>query len=332
MQNIAYFQGEEINGNLFLTCDEVTQCKMFKIVLDGKMRVQAQTEEYVSKSRKSKVTHTQFFTIHQETIELAQETAFDPGTHKIEFKFKVPDDAKVSYEGYGCHIRYEITVNLDVSWRTKVDLVHPIKIIGDLKSISVKEYPQKIARAVALHEGERILEIEIDSPRYCIGDDLAIKYLVDTDMKFSVLRIKIRHVQISRLPGKLDYARSRDLYHKEIKSEDIIRYEWNTRKLKPKKFLNEIPPSIDYPNISTGLFLELEIGRTFRFDKAARIALVAGFCPKIQDISEQDRELLPQNRRRPNRLKCNTCSYSFKLKEEDIDYGTCPTCGKHIFF
>ncbi|MCK5265544.1 MAG: hypothetical protein KAR03_08050 [Candidatus Thorarchaeota archaeon] len=39
-----------------------------------------------------------------------------------------------------------------------------------------------------------------------------------------------------------------------------------------------------------------------------------------------------EERPRPTRLKCNSCSYSFRLKDEDVDSGTCPSCGKHVFF
>ena len=39
-----------------------------------------------------------------------------------------------------------------------------------------------------------------------------------------------------------------------------------------------------------------------------------------------------EERPRPTRLKCNSCSYSFRLKDEDVDSGTCPSCGKQVYF
>ncbi|MHA2265845.1 MAG: hypothetical protein ACXAEN_25925, partial [Candidatus Thorarchaeota archaeon] len=73
-----------------------------------------------------------------------------------------------------------------------------------------------------------------------------------------------------------------------------------------------------------------------RFDKSAEIALIPVHCNGTLKSIEREVEVVdivvPKEKQRPTRLKCKICSYSFKLKDDDVDFGTCPSCGRQIYF
>ena len=321
----AFVAGEEVNGKVFLTTEKEIKCKSFRVVIEGLLTAKGSGFETTGKGRTTQKTYTQTFAIHQEEIMLAQETAFDPGTQKFEFQFKLPEDAKVSYDGHNGSIKYAILALMDVSWKAKLDASMPIMIIQ-----SVDEFPDEVTKEVAEHEGEEILEVEIDSQKYCIGNKISFRYRVNTDMKFNQLKAQIEHTENTTLKGKTPMSHTKVLWEKQIVSDDIVRHEWNKWILNINK---NFPPWFKYENIQSGIRLKVTIGRSFRFDKSAEIPLVSGYCLGTIGSAEGDVNIVaPIKKSRRTRLRCNACSYTFKLKDDDVDFGTCPSCGKPVYF
>ena len=321
-----YSPGEKVKGRVFVGTSKKIECQKLNVIIEGEVKSTGYTMEYVTKSKKSKKMHTQLYTFLRDGMSITKNVAFDPGTHKFEFSFIIPSHAKVSYEGKNGHIRYTATAIMNVSRITKVTGSKGIKIYKPVSEILDDISDEKI-KEVAEHEGENILEIEIDTQRYCIGENIPLRYLVNTDMKFNEFRAEIEHIEITHIPDKMDVSHKEIVWRQRVNSEDIIRNDWQTWILKIDK---ELPALVRDKFIVSGLNLKVIIGRSFRFDKTAEIALAAGYCPKITDSSEMDADV-PKGIPKPTRVRCKKCSYTFKLKEDDIDFATCPSCGKQIF-
>jgi hypothetical protein len=321
-----YLPGEDVKGKVIVSCDKETTCKSLKINLEGILTAKAKGFETSGKGRTSEKTYEKSFYIHRDELMIAQDTTFDKGNQEFEFQLKLPDDAKVSYEGHNASIRYNVSSTMEVSWKSTPKATVPFKIVQLLDP----DFLDEVTKEVADHEGEDILELEIDSQKYCIGDMIKFRYKVNTDMKFNNLRARIEHIENSTLSGKMPISHVSVLCEESKPSELVTRNEWCNWVLNIAK---DFPLWFKYENIQSGILLKLTIGRSFRFDKSAEITLLSGFCPKKQtgalgtDIWEE-----PKEKPRPKRLRCNTCSYSFKVKDDDVDFGTCPSCGKHIPF
>ncbi|MHA2349215.1 MAG: hypothetical protein ACXADL_06235, partial [Candidatus Thorarchaeota archaeon] len=162
--------------------------------------------------------------------------------------------------------------------------------------------------------------------KYCIGSDFTFRYRVNTDMKFNRLRARIEHIEASMPKGKITIVYTEVLWDEQILSEDVIHNEWNEWTFNINK---TCPPWLLYENLQSALNLKLTIVRSFRFDKSAEIALIPVHCNGTLKSIEREAEVVdivvPKEKPRPTRLKCNICSYSFKLKDDDVDFGTCPT-------
>ncbi|MHA2046883.1 MAG: hypothetical protein ACW99G_19000 [Candidatus Thorarchaeota archaeon] len=323
-----YFPGDEINGTVSLACDKKTECKSFTIVFEGIMTAKASGYEVVGKGRTKKMIYTETFDLLKEEISLGQDTAFDPGTQDFQIQFKLPEDAKPSFEGRHCSVIYTVTASMDVSWRTKPKASKPITVIRAAKDYP--EYLNEAAQGFAEHIEDKVLEIEIDSQKYCIGSKISFRYRVTTDMEFNNLRVRVEHIENSILKEKLPLTHTEVLWEEKIPAGEVKRLEWNEWTLNINK---EFPMWLKYENVQSFLNLQMTLGRSFRLDKSAEVGLAAGYCSEIAESSESimDRRV-PEKRPRPKRLRCKTCSYSFKVKEDDIDFGTCPSCGNQIPF
>jgi len=342
LEKAYYTPGEKIKGSIFVGTSKKIDCKKLEVFIEGELKSSGSTMEYVTKSKKSKQVHTALYNVHQDSTEITRGVAFDPGTHKFEFSFRTLSDAKLSYEGHNGHIRYTITAIMNVSRISKVTgkkrfiIYKPVNEIvtaisnkktreaenGTVTAISMEK-----TREVAEHEGENILEVEIDTLQYCVGKNLTFRYLVNTDMKFNDLRVEIEHVEITHLPEKTDVTHSGIVQRESIRNENVIRHEWQTWTLKIDK---EFPVLVRNNFIVSGLNLKVIVGRSFRFDKAVTIGLAAGHCPRVKEISDPNADV-PKGIPKPARVRCKKCSYTFKLKDDDIDYSTCPSCGKQVF-
>ncbi|MHA2134170.1 MAG: hypothetical protein ACXAEN_09065 [Candidatus Thorarchaeota archaeon] len=320
----VFVAGDEVNGKVILTCDKRTECKSFKAVIEGKLTAGATTVRYF-KNKRVEEPATETFVIHQDEISLAPETAFDPGTHEFEFEFKLPEDAKTSYDGRRGSIEYAVSALMDISWKTKPKASKPITVIQSLTELN--PFPDGVKKKVAEHEGEAVLEVEIDSQRYCIGNKISFRYRVNTDMKFNNLRAEIEHNEKTSLEGKAPKYHTAFLWEEKISSFDVIRHEWNNWTLDINK---DFPPWLMYENIESGIRLKVILGRSYRLDKSVEIPLVSGHC--LEAIESAEEEVVPEERPRPKRLRCNICSYTFKPKDDDVDSGTCPSCGRSVPF
>ena len=326
LEKSYYSPGEEVKGKIFVGTSKKIDCKLLRVNIEGELKSTGYTMEYVTKSKKSKKMHEALYSVHKDSKFITKDVAFDPGTHKFEFSFTIPSNAEVSYEGKNGYIRYTVTAIMKVSRITNVTGSTAIKIYKPVSEI-VSDISLEKVREVAEHEGENILEIELDTQQYCIGENIPLRYLVNTDMKFNDFRVEIEHVEITHLPEKMDVSNKEIVLRRSINNEDIIRHEWQTWELKIDK---EFPALVRNKFIVSGLNLKVIIGRSFRFDKNAEIALAAGYCPKITDSSKMEANV-PKGIPKPARVRCKKCSYSFKLKEDDIDFATCPSCGKPIY-
>jgi hypothetical protein len=336
MPKTVFVAGDEVNGTIILTCDKKTDCKSFRVVIQGVLTARGKGFESRGKGRTVTKTYTQSIVIHQEEIIFAQETAFDPGIQKFEFQFKIPADAKNSYVGYG-NIRYAILAHMDVSKKIKIKEIKPIKIFQLVDEVAKKIAKDvgvdKVTKEVAEHEGANILEVEIDSKIYYIGNKISFRCRVNTDMKFKSLRARIEHIENEALEGKIPMHHSKVLWEEQIPSDEVNRYEWNKWTFNINKAL---PPWFKYDNLESGIRLKVTIVRSFRLDKTVEIYLLSGHSPESIESLEREVEVVdievPKERSRPTRVKCHTCSYSFKLKDDDVEFGTCPSCGKPIYF
>lgn len=236
-----YSIGEKVKGKVFVGTSKKIECKKLSVIIEGEVKSTGYTMEYVTKSKKSKKMHTQLYTFHREGMSIAKNVAFDPGTQKFEFSFIIPSHAKVSYEGKNGHIRYNVTAIMNVSRITKVTGSKGITIFKPVSEI-VDDISDEKTKEVAEHEGENILEIEIDTQRYCIGENIPLRYLVDTDMKFNELRVEIEHREITHIPEKMDVSHKGIVWRQSINHEDIIRHDWQTWILKIDK---EFPPPFE---------------------------------------------------------------------------------------
>ena len=136
IQRAAYTAGETVSGHVILTCEKKIECNIFTVVIEGQLTAKAKGFETGSKGRTSQKTYTQTYIIHQEQILLSQGTAFDPGAQKFEFQFKLPEDAKVSYNGHNGSINYAVAALMDSSWRTKLKIQNVAVLSGSLNSYS----------------------------------------------------------------------------------------------------------------------------------------------------------------------------------------------------
>ncbi len=321
--------GDEINGNLFLTSDMPVKCKSFKVVFEGILTAKARKFYTTGKGKQKMKTYTKSFVMHQEVIILGQETEFDPGTTKFEFNFKVPDDARVSYSGYNGSMSYVVAVLMDISWKSKITGKVPITVLQ-----TTYDSDETVIKDVAEHEGKEILELELESQKYCIGSKNTFRYRVNTDMKFNNLRAQVEHLEETQLDGMTPMVHKAVVWEENIPSDDVTRYEWKDWTIRMDK---ECPQYLLYDELKSILRLKLTICRSYRLDKSVEIALAAIHCPdaikKLDDESEVEVEpAVPKEKPRPKRLRCNTCSYTFKLKDDDVDFGTCPSCGNLVFF
>ncbi|MHA1905349.1 MAG: hypothetical protein ACW977_15450 [Candidatus Thorarchaeota archaeon] len=152
-------------------------------------------------------------------------------------------------------------------------------------------------------------------------------------MKFKSLRARIEHIENEALEGKIPMHHSKVLWEEQIPSDEVNRYEWNKWTFNINKAL---PPWFKYDNLESGIRLKVTIVRSFRLDKTVEIYLLSGHSPESIESLEREVEVVdievPKERSRPTRVKCHTCSYSFKLKDDDVEFGTCPSCGKPIYF
>ena len=88
-----------------------------------------------------------------------------------------------------------------------------------------------------------------------------------------------------------------------------------------------------YDYIQSFPVVKLTIGRSFRFDKSVQIPLISGHCLKsVGAAAEGETAVAPPEPTRPRRLRCEKCSYSFKVKDEDEGFATGPSCGTQIYF
>jgi hypothetical protein len=211
---------------------------------------------------------------------IAKRTAFDPGTQRFEFQFKLPEDAMISYEGYYGNIRYTILAIMDSSWITKHNASKSITIIQ-----SSNEFPDKVVKEVAEHEGEDILEIEVDSQKYCIGNKISFRYRVNTEIQFKSLRAQIVHYEGSDLEGKQPMYHSETLWEEQILSDDVIRHEWNKWTFNINK---AFPPWLMSENLQSYIHLKVIIVRPLRIDKSAEITLVSEHCPETIKSTEEE--------------------------------------------
>jgi hypothetical protein len=149
-------------------------------------------------------------------------------------------------------------------------------------------------------------------------------------MKFSQLWARVEHTENTTVHGKTPMSHTDVLWEESIPSENVVRYEWKEWTFHVDK---QFQPFFRYEYIQSFLVLKLTLGRSFRFDKSAEIALISGHCLKATEAAV-DGEIPgpPPEPARPRRLRCERCSYSFKLKDEDVDFATCPSCGAQIYF
>ncbi|MHA2024694.1 MAG: hypothetical protein ACW98U_02240 [Candidatus Thorarchaeota archaeon] len=322
----VYVPGEEINGTVFFASTKKIECKGIKVTFKGELQSKGYTMRQVTKSKKSRVEHIEKFVIHNEEKEISQTAAFDPGEYKLEFNFTIPEHSKISYEGHQGYVRYSISVKMEISRIRSNKARKSIKIVRTRPKAKAR-----VRRDVVKYAGVTILGAEIDTRLYCIGEDITLRYLVNTDMNFNVLRIEVWHNEVTTLPDKGNLQRERPIwYSAHIRSEDVIRYEWQTLTLNIDE---EFPPFVSHSYIRSELYLKFILGRSFRLDKVVRLPLLAYYCPKRKGPSDPD-DVIPirEVRPRPARLRCKNCSYTFKTKEEDEEFATCPSCGKDIFF
>ena len=273
MTKTEFIPGDEANGVITLSCDKKLKCKRFRVIIEGQLTVKSKSIGTIGiVVPVSYDTITQTHIIHHEEKLIAQEVAFDPGSQKFVFQFKIPEDAELSYEGHNGKISYEVEAIMDLPWRTYISTKSPITIFE-----YIDDFPDEVTREVLNHEGEDILEVEIDSQKYCIGDKITFRYRVNTDMKFNNLRARIEHIEKSIYEGKWPNPYAGVLWEEKIPSEDVIRYEWKSWTFNIDK---PFPPWIKHENLKSSLILKLTLDRSFKFDKSVKIELISGHCSK----------------------------------------------------
>jgi len=313
-----YIPGEVVHGRISLSCEKKTYCESLRVELKGELIASAKSTH--PNSRGDIITRS--FVIHHENIMLSQKTTFDSKRQYFDFQFKLPEDLMGSYKGSYGNIRYSITaLMMDDSWDIKLTKSELLNVFQ-----TTYDFDDKVTKEIVEHEGEEILEVEIDTQKYCIGDVVAFRYRINTDMKFNTLKAEIEHAENSSLEGAQTIVSISTLWGEEILSENVVRHKWNEWVM---RFNKTVPLAFMHDNLRSAIVLKLTISRSYRFDKSAKIVLFPVHCSVIAHSPELPPiEEIP----RPKRLKCKKCSYSFKVKDEDVDFGICPTCSKQIYF
>ncbi|MFW9807496.1 MAG: hypothetical protein ACFFFK_12275 [Candidatus Thorarchaeota archaeon] len=272
MSKTEFLPGNDIAGAVAVSCDNNFKSNRLRILIVGQLSVKSKSIGTVGKGMipVSYDTITKTSSFYQDEVVIAEKPSFDPGTQKFPFQFTIPEDAELSYEGHNVEISYEITAVLDLPWR---------KTISDRSRLVILEYiddfPDEVTREVLNFEGKEILEIEIDSQKYCIGNKISFKYRINTDMKFDSLRARIEHTEQSSIFEK----HTEVLWEESIPSETIIHDQWQSWTFNINKLF---PPWVKSDLLLSTLNLTVTIRRRMGFDKSVKIELFSGLCSKYR--------------------------------------------------
>jgi hypothetical protein len=272
MSKTEFLSGDDVTGTIAVSCDKKLECKRLRVLIEGKLSVRSKSVGTVGRGMipVSYDTITKTRIIYQEEIVISEKTSFDPGTQKFRFQFTIPEDAELSYDGHNIEISYEVKAIIELPWR---------KTITDSCRVTILEYiddfPDEVTREVLNFEGEDILEIEIDSQKYCIGNKIPFRYRIKTDMKFDSLRARIEHTEHSSIFEK----HTEVLWEESIPSETIIHNEWQSWTF----YINKLfPPWVKSELLLSSLKLKVTVRRSFGFDKSVEIELFSGLCSKYR--------------------------------------------------
>jgi hypothetical protein len=272
MSKTEFVPGDDVTATIAVSCDKKLECKRLRVLIEGKLSVRSKSVGTVGKGMipVSYDTTAKTRDIYQEEIVISEKTSFDPGTQKLPFQFTIPEDAELSYDGPNSEISYEVKAIIDLPWR---------KTITDRRRVTIYEYiddfPEEATRETLKHEGKDILEIEIDSQKYCIGNKISFRYQINTDMKFNRLRARIEHVEHSIFKGK----HTEVLWEESIPSETLIRHKWQSWTFNINKLF---PPWIKSKHLESSLRLKVTIQRSTRRDKSVEVELFSGLCSKYR--------------------------------------------------
>jgi hypothetical protein len=255
-----------------VSSDKKLECKRIRVLIEGKASVRSKSVGTVGKGMipVSYDTTTTARIFYQDEIVISEKSSFNPEPQKLPFQFTIPEDAELSYDGNNIEISYEVKAIIDLPWK---------KTITDRCRITILEYiddfPDEVTREVLNFEGKDILEIEIDSQKYCIGNKIPFKYRINTDMKFDSLRARIEHTEHSSIFDKYTEI----LWEESIPSDTIIHNEWQSWTFNINKLF---PPWVKSELLLSSLKLKVTITRSLGFDKSVEIELFSGLCSKYR--------------------------------------------------
>jgi len=272
MSKTEFIPGDDITGMIAISCNKKLECKRLRVIIEGQLSVEIKSIGTVGKGTipVSIDTITKTRVIYYDEIVISERTFFDPGTQKIRFQFKISKDADFSYDGPNSEINYDVKAIIDLPWR---------KTITDTKPVTIYEYiddfPDDTTKEVLNSEGKDILEVEIDSQKYCIGDRISFRYRINTDIEFNSLRARIEHLEHSILKGE----HTEVLWEESIPGETIIRHKWQSWIFNINKLF---PPWIKSKHLLSILKLKVTLQRSTRRDKSVEIELFSGLCSKYR--------------------------------------------------
>jgi hypothetical protein len=272
LSKTEFFPGDDVLGSIMVSSDKKLECKRIRVLIEGKASVRSKSVGTVGKGMipVSYDTTTTARIFYQDEIVISEKSSFNPEPQKLPFQFTIPEDAELSYDGNNIEISYEVKAIIDLPWK---------KTITDSCRITILEYiddfPDEVTREVLNFEGKDILEIEIDSQKYCIGNKIPFKYRINTDMKFDSLRARIEHTEHSSIFDKYTEI----LWEESIPSDTIIHNEWQSWTFNINKLF---PPWVKSELLLSSLKLKVTITRSLGFDKSVEIELFSGLCSKYR--------------------------------------------------
>ena len=271
LEKQRFTPGELIKGTLVVTTDEHFESKNAVITLAGILTAKGTSTHTSRHGMTSTSTDTSYYNILNDVYDFNRENGFESGTHKIGFQFELPKSATISYVGPNGEVKYNLDAEMKISWRSKLRASSPIVIFN-----SISDLPHEPANGQEHHENDIILDVKVDSTKYCIGSDISFMYLVNTDMKFKQIRFRVEHREVTTVHGKGPVFSTKVLCEEKIPEQNVVRNQWNNHTL---KIDTPVPPTLLCDNINSTIVLEVTIGRSFRLDKCVEIPLISGYCP-----------------------------------------------------
>lgn len=198
-----------------------------------------------------------------------------PGEKRLPFSFKLPGNSPSSYSGTSGWIEYTLDVIIEILKDQDVKESIQIQVKNPLT-----ERTQSSVQDFAERDGQPVLEVELDSDGFCLGDDIIVKYRVSPNEKIRKVRFELLAKENATAEG-INSKLTKTFMKVEIGEKEIIRDSWMETKLSTS---DKMPLTIAQKLLQVDISLKVTLDKPWATDKIVIIPIIIGHC-NIHDSS-----------------------------------------------